>query len=233
MGAGPWLAGPRGSRSAAGRSRRRTSVSRRRRPAAPERAPRGGTPRVQPDRAPSLEKRVRRAEGGGVGSEGWGRGGGGEHPRAADVAVGGAVLDAVVVGPRGGVDAAVIAPLGGRGLPGPEHSRFRLLNAPRAYTKAPRIPDLLWRALRALKRPGWARTEMKTERIAVRSVFQRREMFRLPLGCRRGARVTAPTGTGTTGIAAALLAICTAAAICAAEACAPPASAARAGRART
>ena len=45
-----------------------------------------------------------------------------------------------------------------RVLPEPEIAKKRLLSALHTHTKAPCKPDLLWETLRALNRPGRART---------------------------------------------------------------------------
>ena len=51
-----------------------------------------------------------------------------------------------------------------RPLRGPEPPRFSRLSARRAHTKPPYKNDLLWRAPRALNRPGMARTESREAR---------------------------------------------------------------------
>jgi hypothetical protein len=48
--------------------------------------------------------------------------------------------------------------VGHRALPGPENRRFVLLSTLRAHAKAPCKTDSLWETLRALNRPGRART---------------------------------------------------------------------------
>jgi hypothetical protein len=62
----------------------------------------------------------------------------------------------------GGVGAIATGLTGGCLVPAPaartENRQFGILNAPCAHKNAPYNPDLLWRTLRALNRPGRAQT---------------------------------------------------------------------------